>query len=101
MLLRWVLIHVVARLSSSLSILRLVISARNENLLSEAILECQQYTQDVHMVVGDVGKEEDCVRLVHTAVEQLGGVDILILNAAYTPELEWFTSDRDIVRIPS
>ena len=50
------------------------------------------------MVVADVGSEEDCVRLVNEAVELLGGVDVLILNAAYAPDLEWFSSDNDVMK---
>ena len=50
------------------------------------------------MVVADIGSEVDCVRLVDEAVELLGGVDVLILNAAYTPEPEWFSSDNDVVK---
>ena len=73
-------------------------SARSEGLLSETVSECHHHTPDVHMVVADVGSEEDCVRLVDKAVELLGGVDVLILNAAYAPEPEWFSSDKNVVK---
>ena len=73
-----------------------MVSARSERPLSEAVTECRRHTPDVHMVIADVGSEEDCVRLVDEAVELLGGVDVLILNAAYAPELEWFSSDNDV-----
>ena len=72
-------------------------SARRENKLAETVRECQRYTPDVHMVVGDMGKEADCERMVETAVDRLGGVDILILNAAYTPPPEWFFTDENVV----
>ena len=49
------------------------------------------------MVVGDMGVEEDCDRLVQTAVEQLGGVDMLIINAAYSYPPVWFTADENLV----
>ena len=61
------------------------------------VTECQRSTVDVYKVVADVAKEEDCVRLVTTAVEKLGGLDILILNAAHVPELQWFSSDSNMV----
>ena len=77
---------------------RLVISARSGNELSETVTECQRLTPDVYKVVGDMGKEEDCENLVHTAVEQLGGIDILIVNAAYAPETAWFPTQEDMVR---
>jgi NAD(P)-dependent dehydrogenase (short-subunit alcohol dehydrogenase family) len=77
---------------------RLVVTARSDALLSETVKECHHHTPDVHMVVADIGSEVDCVRLVDEAVELLGGVDVLILNAAYTPEPEWFSSDNDVTR---
>ena len=36
-------------------------------------------------MVGSVGEEEDCRKIVNTTIETFGGVDILILNAAYSP----------------
>jgi NAD(P)-dependent dehydrogenase (short-subunit alcohol dehydrogenase family) len=35
------------------------------------------------LLPGDIQQEEHCVSLVAATVEQLGGVDILVLNAAY------------------
>jgi len=34
-------------------------------------------------VPGDIRREEDCVALVETALRELGGIDILVNNAAY------------------
>ena len=77
---------------------RLVISARSEDLLTETLNECLTFAPDVYKVIGDVGLAEDCAGLVDTAVEVLGGLDVLVINAAYTPDLQWFSSDRDVVR---
>ena len=71
-------------------IYRLVIAARSADKLQETAQECLQYTEDVHAVVADVSQEADCRAIVDTAVQKLGGVDILILNAAVSPTPSWF-----------
>jgi len=54
----------------------------------------------VHTVIADVSQEEDCKAIVEKAVEEFEGVDILILNAAYTEAIPmWFTEDKKPVRI--
>lgn len=45
-------------------------------------------------MTADVAKEEDCKAIVDKSIEEFGGVDILILNAAYAPLPQWF-SDYD------
>ena len=42
-------------------------------------------------MIADVSKAEDCEAIVDKAVEVFDGVDILILNAAYSPTPQWFT----------
>lgn len=44
----------------------------------------------MHTVVADVSKEEDCKAIVDKTVKEFQGVDILILNAAYSPPPQWF-----------
>ncbi|XP_065916341.1 hydroxysteroid 11-beta-dehydrogenase 1-like protein B [Dysidea avara] len=73
---------------------RLVIAARTDSKLKDTQKLCQKYSQDVFTVRADVGKEEDNKLLVSEAVKHLGGIDILILNAAYSPALKAFV-DRD------
>ena len=46
--------------------------------------ECARHCEVVS-VVGSVGEEEDCRKIVNTTIDTFGGVDILILNAAYSP----------------
>ena len=54
----------------------------------------------MHTVVADVSQEEDCKTIVEKAVEEFEGVDILILNAAYTEAIPmWFTEDPKPVRV--
>ena len=70
---------------------RLVIAARTADKLAETKRECERYTSDVHTVIADVSKEDDCREIVNKAMEELGGVDVLILNAAVTPNPHFFT----------
>lgn len=70
---------------------RLVIAARTVQKLADTQSECLKNTPHVHTVRADVSKEEDCRAIVDKAVEEFGGVDILILNAAYSPNPQWFS----------
>ena len=68
-----------------------MIAARTSDKLAQTKQECEQYTSDVHTVIADVSKEDDCREIVNIAVEEFGGIDILILNAAITPTPRFFT----------
>ena len=68
-----------------------MIAARTVDKLAETQKECQRYTSEVYTVIADVGKEEDCKAIVDKAVEVLGGIDILILNAAWSYPPQWFS----------
>ncbi|XP_064405248.1 11-beta-hydroxysteroid dehydrogenase 1-like [Halichondria panicea] len=70
---------------------KLVIAARTVQKLADTQSECLKNTPHVHTVRADVSKEEDCRAIVDKAVEEFGGVDILILNAAYSPNPQWFS----------
>ncbi|XP_065917129.1 hydroxysteroid 11-beta-dehydrogenase 1-like protein A [Dysidea avara] len=73
---------------------RLVIAARNVSKLKDTQTLCQKYSQDVFTVQADVTKEEDNKLLVSETVKHLGGIDILLLNAGYSPPFKAFV-DRD------
>ena len=76
-----------------------MIAARSADKLAETQRECQRYTSEVYTVVADVGKEEDCKAIVDQAADLLGGVDILILNAAYSRTPQWFVEyDKPVSR---
>ncbi len=60
---------------------RVVIGARRQEPLDEAKAEVQAAGGECAAVSMDVTSDADCERLIHTAVEQFGGVDILINNA--------------------
>ena len=63
---------------------RVVITARSTDKLERVAERCKKYTKDVLLVPADVGKEEDCRELVERSVATFGGIDVLILNAAYS-----------------
>ena len=63
---------------------RVVVGARSVEKLSQTQKECQRYTSHVHTVIGDISNETVCMAMVDKAVEEFGGIDILILNAALT-----------------
>ena len=77
-----------------------MIAARSADKLAETQRCCLEHTSDVHTVIADVSREEDCKAVVEKTVEEFEGVDILILNAAYTEAIPmWFTEDKKPVRI--
>lgn len=78
-------------------LLRLVISARSESRLKETQRLCLEHTEFVEIVVGDVSKDGVCKEMVDRAVKKFGGVDVLILNAAFSPSPEWFADMEDPV----
>ncbi|EED23830.1 short chain dehydrogenase, putative [Talaromyces stipitatus ATCC 10500] len=43
-----------------------------------------QYAVKTTVIQGDLGVKEDCVRVVKTAIEVLGGLDVVISNAGWT-----------------
>ena len=71
-----------------------MIAARTADKLAETKRECEQFTSDVHTVIADVSKEDDCREIVNKAVNEFGGIDILILNAAYSPTPQFFTDSK-------
>ena len=65
---------------------RVCISARREQLLEEAARDIREATGgEVITVSADMTAPEDVRRLVATAADRLGGVDILVNNAASFP----------------
>lgn len=59
-------------------------------MLNEVESACRAGNPDVNSVTADVGQDVDCQNIVNVAVEKMGGVDILLLNAAYSPKPSWF-----------
>jgi len=71
-----------------------VIAARGKEALEKAKKQVEQTGQKCVVVPTDIGQEDQCVNLYETAVKELGGVDILVNNAAImeyvlTKDITW------------
>jgi 3-oxoacyl-[acyl-carrier protein] reductase len=64
---------------------RLVLSARGEEALAAAASELRESGAEVVTVAADAGDPEVPARLVATAVESFGGLDIVVANAGGPP----------------
>ncbi|XP_073527179.1 dehydrogenase/reductase SDR family member 4-like isoform X1 [Phyllobates terribilis] len=64
---------------------RVLVSSRKQENVDRAVEELRKEGLDVEGTVCHVGKNEDRVKLVNTAVQRFGGVDILVSNAAVNP----------------
>lgn len=75
-----------------------VISARNEQQLKASAEELASASgRRVVPIVADTGEEADVNRLVESAIERLGGVDILVNNAALPGGISPATTLEQIV----
>lgn len=77
---------------------QVVINGRRQEVLSATAKQLDSSGERIAIVAGDIGQVETARRLVNTAVERFGGVDILINNAGIfkpTPFLEHTESDFD------
>lgn len=75
-----------------------VIGARQEEKLSEITARIISGGGRAVCVATDVAKEEDCRRLMETAVETFGGVDILICNAGISMRAAFDDVDMGVLR---
>lgn len=60
---------------------KVVLGARSEEKLAELTTEIHNRGGEAAYCATDVTKSEDCKRLIDTAVEAFGGIDVLICNA--------------------
>jgi NAD(P)-dependent dehydrogenase (short-subunit alcohol dehydrogenase family) len=60
---------------------RVVLFARNADVLAEAVAECEAAGGEAMAVTGDVTQPEDCERLIAKTTERFGSIDFLISNA--------------------
>ena len=77
---------------------RVVINGRRADILEAAAHELDPSGERLAMVVGDIGVVGTATRLVQTAVERFGGLDVLINNAGVfkpTPFLDSTEADLD------
>lgn len=76
--------------------INVVITGRNQTDLDAAVQQLAGRTGRVGAVVADVSSQADCRRVVDTAVDQYGGLDIVCANAGIFPSarLEEMTAEN-------
>jgi NAD(P)-dependent dehydrogenase (short-subunit alcohol dehydrogenase family) len=60
---------------------RLALAARTPEPLERVAAECRDAGAEAIAIAGDVGAREDCERMVRSAIERFGRLDMLIANA--------------------
>jgi NAD(P)-dependent dehydrogenase (short-subunit alcohol dehydrogenase family) len=78
---------------------RLVLAARGEQDLQKAVGELRARGVEAHGIAGDLTCSEDRERIVATAVEKLGGLDVLINNAGTCSFGEFISSSEQVLRL--
>jgi 3-oxoacyl-[acyl-carrier protein] reductase len=66
---------------------RVLITGRDAAAAEAAAAELAAGGADVSYVLGDVGRREDCEAMAATAVDRLGGIDVLCANAGIFPDV--------------
>uniref|UniRef100_W5LWP2 Dehydrogenase/reductase (SDR family) member 4 n=1 Tax=Lepisosteus oculatus TaxID=7918 RepID=W5LWP2_LEPOC len=64
---------------------QVVVSSRRKENVDRAVAELRAESLQVTGTTCNVGNKEDRARLVSTAVQAYGGIDILVSNAAVNP----------------
>src|SRR5262249_42629713 len=75
-----------------------VLNARNETKLKEAVKKMEADERRIALVSGDIGEKSTGLRMVNTAIKKFGGVDVLVNNAGvFTPKpfVEYTEGDLD------
>ncbi|XP_053558290.1 dehydrogenase/reductase SDR family member 4 [Bombina bombina] len=74
-----------------------LLSSRKQQNVDRAVRELKEKGLNVEGTICHVGKKEDRERLVETAIQKFGGVDILVSNAAVNPFFgSMLDSDEDV-----
>ena len=71
----------------------LVLTARSTDLLEVVAKQCEVHGSKVTCVTGDVSREDDVKRVVGTAIERHGKIDVLINNAGIS-EIRGFGAEQ-------
>ena len=77
---------------------KVVLAARSESKLSKIVVEIKAERGEACYVKTDVSKEEECKRLVETAVSKYGSVHILINNAGVSMRAVFDDVDLSVLR---
>jgi 3-oxoacyl-[acyl-carrier protein] reductase len=64
---------------------RVLIAGRDRETAQATAAELAAEGGDVSYALADVSRREDCLRLADTAIERLGGIDVLCANAGIFP----------------
>lgn len=63
---------------------KLVLADRKEEMSKETLKEIKEITPDVEFIIGDLKDRDVCKKVIDTAIEKFGALDILINNAGIT-----------------
>ncbi len=77
---------------------KLVLAARSQDKLTALARELESRQASVLTVAADVSKEGDCRKLIDTAVEKFGGIDVLVNNAGISMRALFETVDLQVIR---
>ena len=76
---------------------RVVLGARSEEKLQQLAADIESAGGRAAYCAADVTKAEDCKRLIDTAVEAFGGIDVLICNAGISMRAIFDDVDLDVL----
>ncbi|CAC5418419.1 DHRS4 [Mytilus coruscus] len=66
---------------------KVVVSSRKQKNVDKAVDILKKENLDVHGIVCHVGKKEDRTKLIQKTIDEYGGIDILVSNAAANPTM--------------
>jgi 3-oxoacyl-[acyl-carrier protein] reductase len=79
---------------------RLLITGRDEEAAKATVAELSAGGAEVSYLLADVSRRDDSERMAQTAVERLGGIDVLCANAGIFPEARLASmTDEDIEQV--
>lgn len=67
---------------------KVVLNARNEERLNNAVLDLKKEKREVIGIQGDVSKFEDCEKIAEQTISQYGRIDVLINNAGLASQTD-------------
>lgn len=77
---------------------KIVAAARNKAKLDELAEELEDINENIVVVETDVSKENDCRNLIMIAVENFGGIDVLINNAGISMRAIFEETEVDVLK---
>jgi len=77
---------------------KVVLCARNREMLDEVLAEITEWRHEAITVMADVSREEDCKRLIDETIKHFGTIDVLINNAGLSMRALFEELDLDVIR---